>query len=87
MVPYRDNIARIVLEHGSVESAGINITIPEEDYKRLNVDYARIFPDGTIFIHHAEHGQVVIWEPCITTKKVSWKCKGWPKRDVFPDCR
>ena len=84
---YRDAIAEHVAKEGSAESSGVEISIPSEAFPSLNVDYARVFPDGTIVIRHAEHHQVVIWEPSVTAGQISWRCIGGPEKDVPAACR
>jgi len=84
---YRDAIAEHVTKEGSVESSGVEFLIPSEAFTQLNVDYARVFPDGTIVKRHAEHHQIVIWEPSMTAGQISWKCVGSPQKDVPPECR
>ena len=87
LAPYRDAIAEHVAKEGSAERSGVAVSIPSEAFRSLNLDYARVFPDGTIAIRHAKHHQVVIWEPSITAERISWRCVGGPRKDVPPDCR
>ena len=84
---YREEVARNASRQGSVEASGREVTIPSEEFPTLNVDYARVFPDGTIVIRHAGYHQVVVWKPSITAGRVSWKCIGGPWHDVPPRCR
>lgn len=84
---YRDKIARNALSQGSIERSGVGIQISSEEFSRLAVDYARIFPDGTMTVRHAQYHQVVVWEPSIEDGKVSWKCIGGPRQSVPPRCR
>ena len=85
--PYRDKIARNALSQGSIERSGVGIQISSEDLSRLSLDFARIFPDGTMAVRHAQYHQVVVWEPSIADGKVSWKCIGGPRQSVPPQCR
>jgi hypothetical protein len=87
LAPYRDTIAENASKEGSVEGSGVEGAIPSEAFPGLNVDYARVFPDGTIVIRHAKHSQVVIWEPSMTAGQISWRCVGGPPKDVPPECR
>lgn len=85
--PYRDKIASNALSQGSIDRSGAGIRISSEDLSRLALDYARIFPDGTMTVRHAQFHQVIVWEPSIVDGKVSWKCIGGPRRGVPPNCR
>ena len=87
LAPYRDMIAENASKQGSPERSGVGISIPSETFPSLNVDYARVFPDGTILIRHTKHHQVIIWEPSMTAGQISWRCVGGPQKDVPPECR
>ncbi len=84
---YREKVARTASRHGSVESSGVGVLISADDYRSLNVDYARVFPDGTLVIRHANYHQVVVLEPSMAAGQVSWKCFGGPRDSVPPSCR
>ena len=87
LAPYRDAIAEQFSKEGSAEDSGNEVSIPSEALSSLNINYARVFPDGTIAIRHAKHHQVIIMEPSMTAGQISWRCVGGPQKDVPPECR
>ena len=87
LAPYRDAIEENISKEDSIDVSGVVVSIPSEAFRSLNLDYARVFPDGTIVIRHAKHHQVIIWEPSMTAGQISWRCVGGPRKDVPPECR
>ncbi len=85
LATYREKIARMASRRGSIEGSGVGVLI--EDLPGLSLDYARVFPDGTLVIRHAGYHQVVVWEPSIAAGQVSWKCIGGPRNNVPASCR
>ena len=87
LIIYRDKIAMNGAERWAREGSGAEVKISAEAFPTLNIDYARVLPDGTIIIRHAKYHQIVVLEPSMTEGKVSWRCIGGPLRDVPTQCR
>ena len=78
--PLRERIAEALLV-----KEPRSIAAPREPI--AGISYLKVMPDGTIVFRSAKHGQLIIFEPEVREKTVTWKCRGAPARDVPPNCR
>jgi hypothetical protein len=74
LTPYRKDIEREIMKQGSIDATVVGTIIPSNKLPDLDLDYARVFSDGTIVIRHALYQQIVVWEPLITSGAISWEC-------------
>ncbi len=69
------------LQHVRVEWSG------SSRLRHFDVDYARVFLDGTLVIRHIKHHQMIVLEPSLSKGVVTWRCIGGPMSDIPPSCR
>ena len=74
LTAYRKDIEREIMKQGSIDPTVVGTIIPSNKLPDLDLDYARVFSDGTIVIRHALYHQIVVWEPLITSGAISWEC-------------
>ena len=77
--PLRERIAEALVKEPR------SIATPREPI--AGISYLKVMPDGAIVFRSAKHGQLIIFEPEVREKTVTWKCIGAPAKDVPSNCR
>lgn len=77
--PLRDRVAEALIREPH------SVVQPAEAI--AGVSYLKVTADGTIVFRSLKHGQIMVLEPKVQGRGVSWRCIGAPAKDVPPDCR